>query len=188
MSDGSKPGDAGWRPDPASQVDAGPSHPGLTLRVLSVVPFVLAGAIGVIALVSWLLVLVLGIGIDRGAVWQWAAGRSAGEVIVQGGLLILVGAACAALVVASIYATGIGFSVAQPRWFWPLSEGICVALALILVAGRTVAPDTMAAIGLSGQDWFFALGVIVFSAIVIRMRRRRAKTTSGGDDRVEGHD
>ena len=46
----------------------------------------------------------------------------------------------------------------------------------------------MAAIGLSGQDWFFALGVIVFSAIVIRMRRRRAKTTSGGDDRVEGHD
>ena len=188
MSHGSKPGDVGWRPDPASQPDAGYSDPNLALRVLSVTPFVLAGAIGVIALVAWLLVLVLGIGIDRGAAWQWAAGRPAGEVIVQVGLLILVGVACAALVVGSIYATGIGFNVAQPRWFWPLAEAVCVALALILVAGKTAAPDTMAALGLSGRDWFFALGVIVFSAIVIRMRHRRAKTTRGSDGRVEGHD
>jgi hypothetical protein len=172
-----RPGDTDWRPDPASLPKDSRSDPSLTLRVLSVVPFMLAGAIGVIAVVAWLAVLVLGIGIDRGTVWQWAAGQPFGVVITQLGLLILVGVACAALVVGSIYATGIGFGTVQPRWFWALAEAICVALALALVAGKTVASDAMASIGLTGRDWFFALGVVVFSAIVIRMRHRRATAT-----------
>ena len=188
MSPEHRAGDLGWKPDEAGLQFTERPAPAPVLRVLSVIPFMLAGAVGVISLVAWLAVLVFGAGIDRGPVWQWAAGRSPGEALTQVGLLILVGIACAAVVVGSIFATGIGFGASQPPWFWPLSEGIAGLAGLGLLAGRTMAPDTMEAIGLVGRDWYFAAGVVVFSIIVLGMRRRREGGDEHPDERAENHD
>src|SRR5665647_1410848 len=75
----------------ASARDAAPPapEPRLVLRVVSVIPFMLIGAFGVIATVAWVAVLVLGAGTDRGTVVAWARGKPVGEVVPQ--VLLLVG-------------------------------------------------------------------------------------------------
>ncbi len=185
MSRALRPGDVGWKPDPSSLAEAGDPDPGWLLRALSVAPFALAGAFGAIASFTWLLVLVFGAGIEREAAWRWAAGKPAAEVLPQVGLLLLIGATCVALVAASIWAATIALRHTQPRWFWPLAETCCALLGLALLAVRVWAPDTMAEMGLTSRDWYFALGVLGFSAIVFGMRSRQAAGLAGR--RREGH-
>jgi hypothetical protein len=148
---------------------------GLILRTLSVIPFLLTGALGVVALATWLIVLVFGVGIARDSAWSWAAGRPVGEVIYQFMLLLLIGVACAAIIVLSIFATGIGFRTVQPRWFWRVTQGIFILIGLALGFGRTLAPVFMEDIGLTGRDWFFFFGLAVFSVLVTGARRRRQR-------------
>jgi hypothetical protein len=180
-----KPGDVGWRPDPSSLAETGDPAPGWLLRALSTVPFALAGAFGAIASFTWLLVLVFGAGIDREAAWRWAAGRAASEVLPQLGLLLLVGLACGVLTAGSVWAATIGLRDTQPRWFWPSMEAVCALLGLGLLAVWAWTPDTWTEMGLTRRDWYFALGVLVYSATVFGMRQRRALRSTAR--RKEGH-
>jgi hypothetical protein len=152
------------------------------------VPFVLTGAVGVIALVSWLLVLVFGLGIDRGPVWAWAAGRPAGEVLTQVGLLLLVGLACLGVVALAMTAATLGLRSAQPRWFWPAAEAVFAVLTLVLVATWTAAPEAVLAFGLTARDWYFAMGMAVFAMVVLHMRGRqeRARRATEATRRRDG--
>lgn len=173
MTSSPRPGDANWQPDPdaASQTEGS----GRLLRILSVVPFVLAGAVGVIAAVSWLLVLVLGVGIERGPVWSWAAGRAGGEVLSQILLLLLIGAGCLVVVAVAMAAATLALRREQPGWFWPLAEGIFAILLIGLVVAWTLYPQTVDALGLSARDWYFAMGVVAFSMVVLGMRGREER-------------
>lgn len=187
MSRSAKPGGLGWRPDQSLLAESDDTPVSLATRILSVIPFVLLGALGVIATVAWVIVLVFGAGLTRGSVWTWASGRPAGEVVSQVGLLLLIGVACAGVVVVSIYATGIGFGTEQPSWFWPLCETICLLLGAALFAARAVAPETLAELGLAGWDFSIVLGVIVYSAIIMDLRRRQAATHARRRTQEENH-
>jgi hypothetical protein len=178
-----KPGDPGWKPSEEDVLAAQQPEPGLALRVVSVIPFILAGAFGVIAFVAWLAVLVLGAGTDRGPAWSWAKGKPAGEVLTQFGLLILIGLLCAGVVALSIYATTYGFRTQQPRHFWGVAQWVFSALGFLLLAGRTLFPDFMKDIGLTGGQWYFAFGLVAFAMIVVGLRRRR-----GADDEKDEAD
>ena len=182
MSPERRPGDPGWRPS-AAEVEAAEEHEaGLALRVLSVLPFILAGAFGVIAFVAWIVVLVLGVGTDRGPVWAWAQGRPAREVLIQVGLLVLIGAVCAGVVALSIYATTYGFRMQQPRHFWGIAQGVFSALGFLLLLGRTMFPAFMQDIGLTGGQWYFAFALVAFAMIVVGLRMRRAKEDEDDDE------
>ena len=183
MSPDRKPGDAGWKPSEEDVLAAQGPEPGLVLRVVSVLPFVLGGAFGVIAFVAWIVMLVLGVGTDRGAVWTWAEGRPAGEVVVQVGLLILIGLACAGVVALSIYATAYGFRTRQPRHFWAVAAGRVLGSGVRPAPGALQFPEFMEDIGLTGGQWYFAFGVVAFAMIVVGLRMRR-----GGDDEEDGID
>jgi len=178
-----KPGDPGWAPSEEDILAAQRPEPGLALRVVSVIPFILAGAFGVIAFVAWIVVLVLGVGTDRGAAWTWAKGKPAAEVVTQVGLLILIGFLCAGVVALSIYATTYGFRTQQPRYFWGIAQGVFSALGFLLLLGRTMFPDLMNSIGLTGGQWYFAFGLAAFAMIVVGLRIRR-----GGDDEDDDAD
>ena len=80
MSPRGRPGDPGWKPSDEDILAAQAPRPQFALRLFSVLPFILFGAFSVIAFVAWIAVVVFGAGTDRGAVWQWAAGRGVGEV------------------------------------------------------------------------------------------------------------
>lgn len=177
-----RPGDLGWKPGDEEVLSAQRPEPGLVLRVLSVIPFILAGAFGVIAFVAWIIVLVLGVGTDRGAVWTWAQGKPAGEVLTQVGLLILIGLLCAGSVALSIYATTYGFRRQQPRHFWGIAQGVFSALGFLLLAGRTLFPGFEKDIGLTGGQWYFAFSLVAFAMIVVGLRMRRGEDDEEDDD------
>ena len=183
MSPERKPGDPGWTPSEEDVLAAQRPEPGLALRVVSVIPFILGGAFGVIAFVAWLAVLVLGAGTERGAAWSWAKGKPAAEVITQVGLLILIGLLCAGVVALSIYATTYGFRRQQPRYFWGIAQGVFSVLGFALLVGHTMFPGFMRDIGLSGGQWYFAFALAAFAMIVVGLRMRR-----GGDDAEDDAD
>lgn len=168
----------------ASARDAAPPapEPHLVLRVVSVIPFMLIGAFGVIATVAWVAVLVLGAGTDRGTVVAWARGKPVGEVVPQVLLLVLIGVICAGVVVVSIYATGYGVRALQPRRFWFVAQAVFSVLGCLLLVGPSIAPDFMKETGLTGRESFFAFGLIAFSMIVIGLRMRRVGDDEDGEE------
>jgi len=176
-----KPGDPGWKPSDEDVLAAQRPEPGLALRVIPVIPFILAGAFGVIALVAWIVVLVLGVGTDRGAAWSWAKAKPAADVVTQVGLLVLIGLVCAGVVALSIYATTYGFRTHQPRYFWGIAQGVFSALGFLLLLGRTMFLDFMKDIGLTGGQWYFAFGLVAFAMIVVGLRGRRGRDDEEDD-------
>ena len=184
MSPERKPGDTGWKPSEEDILAAQAPRPQLALRVLSVLPFILFGAFSVIAFVSWIAVVIFGAGTGRGAVWQWAAGRSAGEVVAQLALAIVIGLVPVGVAVLSIWATLRGFSESPALYFWLFTEIVFAAAALALVLGRVQWPESMQSIALKGTEWWFAFVVVAYSMTMahLRVRRdRRSLATEGAD-------
>jgi hypothetical protein len=185
MSPERRPGDPGWKPSSEDIRAAQEPDPGLVLRLASVLPFVLIGAFGVIAFVAWIVVFVFGVGLpgQQGQpVWKWAAGKPAGEVVGQVALMLVIGAVCAGVVVASIYATGYGVRARQPRRFWFVAQVFFSVLGFLLLAGRSAAPDFMREIGLSGGQWLFAFCLVAFSMVVVGLRMRREGDDEDGEE------
>jgi len=179
-----KPGDPGWKPSDEDILAAQVPRPQFALRVLSVLPFILFGAFSVIAFVSWIAVVVFGVGTDRGTIWQWASGLSLGEVVSQLLLAIVIGLVPAGVVVLSIWATMRGFSDGPALYFWLFTEIVFAAAALALVLGRVQWPEFMESIALKGTEWWFAFVVVAYSMTMahLRVRRdRRSLATEGAD-------
>lgn len=183
MSPTARSGDTDWRADSASLDERGPRESGQVLRILAVVPFVLAGAVGVIAGVSWLLVVVLGIGTSRGSVFRWAGGRSLAEALPQIALLLVLGAICIGFVLASVWAALTALRPTQPAWFWPLTEGLWALAGGGLLAIAIAAQDSLVPVGLSSRDLYFAIGIVALSLIVTDARRRMKRRPGAGGGR-----
>ena len=182
MSPERKPGDPGWKPSEEDIRAAQVPRPQFALRVLSVLPFILFGAFSVIAFVSWVAVVIFGAGTDRGTLWQWAAGRSAGEVISQVALAIVIGLIPVGIAVLSIWATLRGFSDEPALYFWLFTEIIFAAAALALVVGRAKWPAFMDSVALKGTEWWFAFVIVAYSMTVAHLRVRRDRRTLAAED------
>ena len=181
MSPERKPGDPGWKPS-EEEVRAAQSRPaaGLVLRAVSVIPFIALGVLGVLSLVAWAAVFVFGVGNANGAVWTWAQGKPAGEIVVQVALMLLLGAACLGVAVGSIYATMLGVKERQPRWFWFVAQLLFGGLLLLLVWGSRSHPDFMQDLELTGLTFWFMFVWLAFSMVVAGLRMRRLGH-DGGD-------
>jgi len=177
-----KPGDPGWKPSEDDIRAAQAPRPQFALRVLSVLPFILFGAFSVIAFVSWIAVVIFGVGTDRGAVWQWAAGRSAGEVVSQLALALVIGLVPVAVAVLTIWATMRGFSDGPALYFWLFTEIVFAAAALALVVGRVKWPELMESVALKGTEWWFAFVIVAYSMTMAHLRVRRDRRTLAVED------
>lgn len=180
MSPEHKPGDPGWRPSEEEVRAAQQPAAGLVLRIVSVVPFVALGVLGVLALVSWAAVFVFGVGNPNGAVWTWAQGKPAGEVVSQVALMLLLGVACLGVAVGSMYATMAGVKERQPWWFWPVAQAVFGVMLILLIWGSRSRPEAMAELGLGGVQWWVAFVWLAFSIAVAGLRMRR-RGHDGGD-------
>jgi hypothetical protein len=176
-----KPGSHGWKPSDDDVSRAQHRQPPIVLRVLTVIPFMITGILGLIALVSWIAIVVFGVGTSRGTLWHWVAGRPAREVASQLALASLIGLACAAVAGLSVYAASYAVRERQPRYFWQVSQAVFSALALLLVIGGRVYPHVMSDIGLTGGSWWVAFAILAYAIIVIGVRIRRT-----GDDVDDG--
>lgn len=182
MGEAERPGGRRWKPSEEEIRASQEAAPGLGLRLVSIIPFGLIGAFSVIAIVAWFAVIVFGAGTDRGALWTWASGRPAGEVIAQVALAVVFGLIPVGLLVLCIWATMRGFGTEPALYFWLFTEMTFAALALALLLGRVQYPEFMEDVALSGREWWFALAIVGFGMTVAHLRARRDRKIVAGDD------
>lgn len=202
------PGDIGWKPSP-EDVDRGGERdgapavpeeppgsfagasravgPGLVLRLASIVPFLIAGVVGVVALVGWTLLFIFGFGRQE-SVWSWAAGRPAADVVGQVVLVLLLGLASVAFTVLAIWAGLRAFKPGSGVVFWTVAQVVFGALAVGMVVADRLAADTLVEVGLSRAEWWVLFAGVAASMVVARLRARAAQASArpGGGGRAPG--
>ena len=138
------------------------------------IPFVILGVIAVIAILTWVLVIVFGVGAAAEPLWEWVRGRSFWEVVVQVGLAVLGLLAAVAVLVLSMLATSYGARERQAAWFWPLTQFFFTGVALALVMLDHLRPGALADLGIAGRDWWLIFGYAAYAVLMAGLRMRAA--------------
>jgi hypothetical protein len=159
---------------------AGPEGPSadVVIRALSVIPFVLTAALGLIAIVSWGLIIVLGVG-SGDPIWQAAQGLSVAELLWQLLLVILIALIPAGVTLIASWATVRGFREDSSRTFWTVVQGLWGLAAVGLVVVDRTRQTWGEEMGFSALDWWFMFGVVAFAMILAGVRLRRAPRAQG---------
>ena len=160
---------------------AGPEGPSVDIivRALSVVPFLLLAALGLIGVVSWVLIIVLGVG-GGDPIWVAAQGLSVWELLWQLLLTVLIGLAPLLITLAASWATARGFREDSGRTFWAGAQGVWGLAGIGLVYVGRGRDDLLRDYGFSSTDWWFAFGVVAFAMILAGVRLRRASRSHSG--------
>jgi hypothetical protein len=155
---------------------AGPDGPTgeMAVRALSVAPFLLVAALGLIGIVSWVIILLLGAG-SGDPIWTALRGLSAGALIWQLILAVLIGLVPLLITVGASWAAARGFRPDSGRTFWAVSQGLWGVAGIGLVYVIRVRGDLLTEYGFSATDWWFAFGVVAFAMILAGVRLRRAQ-------------
>ena len=166
--------------DEEAAVGPGGASVDIVLRALSVLPFLLVAAIGLIAIISWVLIIVFGVG-SAEPIWDAVEGMSGGELVWQLLLAVLIGAAAVLVTALGSWATSHGFREDSGRPFWIMTQGVWGLVAVGLVYAERTWQGSLQDLGLSGLEWWFGLGVVAFAMILAGVRLRRAPRYDGDD-------
>jgi hypothetical protein len=167
-----------WEPDEDDVRRSQAPQRGGVLRGLSVAPFTLVAALGLIAAISWALVIVFGLGGGE-PIWDWAKGHTLGQVLAQILLAVGIGLIPVGVTALASWAMIHGFRERPSRFFWPLAQVFWSALAVGLVYVARAPHQWLASIGLNATDWWFGFAVVAFAMIMagLRIRAQRAGRT-----------
>lgn len=146
---------------------------GIVIRLLSVAPFLLLAVFGLIGVVGWFFVFIFGAG-PGVPIWEAVRGHSPAEVARQVLLLLLLGLAPLAVVLAASWATGRGFREDSGRMFWSVVEAMWSLAGLGSLYVWTMQRDLIGRAGLSSADWWFIFGLVAFAVVCAGVRLRRA--------------
>ena len=153
----------------------GPEGPSgdIVLRALSVIPFLLMAALGLIGIISWVVIIVFGVGSGE-PIWDAVKGLSAAQVLWQLLLAVLIGLAPLAVVLVASWATARGFRESSGKTFWTVTQGVWGLLGFGLIYVWTARRDVLDRLEFSATDCWFAFGVVAFAMILAGVRLRRA--------------
>jgi hypothetical protein len=154
---------------------AGPEGPtvDLVLRSLSIVPLLLVAALGLIAVVSWVLLVVLGVG-SSDPIWVAVQGMSFVKLLGQIVVAVLIGLTPLLVTAVASWAAARGFREDSTRTFWTVVQSLWGLAAVGLVVVDRARHDWLDAWGFTALDWWFAFGVVAFAMILAGFRLRRA--------------
>ena len=182
---GRRPARVSGRPDDGSSLRQRPELPpsahqdlafggGWLLRVFSVVPFVMIGALAAAAAVVLPLLLIIGPGLDP--IWRVARGRSAAWYVVSLAEFVGLELVPLATLRLSILATTHGVKQRPKAWFFPLVLAVALAGVVALVVLKVDTPASLARAGLSTTRWLVVtLGVVGCTAVLAALRVRQAR-------------
>ena len=153
----------------------GPEGPSadIVVRALSVVPFLLLSAFGLIGVISWVLIILFGAG-DADPIWVAVRGLSFGELVWQLLLAILIGLVPLLVALGASWAASRGFGGESSRMFWTVVQGLWGLAGLGLIAVRQFRQAWLTDAGLSDFNWWFLFGMVAFAMILAGARMRRA--------------
>jgi hypothetical protein len=160
--------------DEEEAVGPGSADRDIAVRALSVIPFVLVAAMGLLGIVSWVLILVFGLGGGE-PIWRAVQGMSATELLWQLLLAVGIGALCVAATLVASWATARGFREDASGVFWTVAQGFWGLVIVGIVYLWRSTPGWLAQFGFTGTDWWFAFGVVAFAMILAGVRQRRAR-------------
>lgn len=168
-----------WQPDEDDVARAGGPQDDIVLRALSVVPFVLVAAFGVIALVGWIIVIVFGVSApgneNSQPIWEWVQGQSLTHILTQLALAIGIGLIPLGVMLGAGWATVHGFRPDPHRLFWPIVQVLWGIVATALVVVDRVRHDVVEELGITGLDWWFAFVMVAVAMILAGVRIRRLR-------------
>jgi len=144
------------------------------LRVVSVVPFVMIGALAAIAAVVLPLVIIIGPG-SLEPIWREGRGRSAGWYAVAVAEVVGLELVMLGVVRLSIWATTHGVRERPKPWFFPLVLAMALAGVAALVVLKVAAPASLARAGVSTADWLVLLLAVGCTAVLAALRVRQAR-------------
>lgn len=145
----------------------------VVVRALSVIPFLLVAAVGLIGVVSWVLILIFGIGSGE-PIWTAIQDLSLPALLWQLLVAVLVCLACVAATLIASWATVRGFREDSSRAFWTITQGMWGLAAVGFVYVWRNPPGWIEELGFGATDWWFAFGVVAFAMILAGVRLRRA--------------
>jgi hypothetical protein len=153
----------------------GPEGPtaDVVVRALSVIPFLLVSALGLISIVSWVLLLVFGIG-GAEPIWRAVQGLSLPALLWQVLVAILIGLGALGVTLVASWAAARGFRAESARTFWTVSQGFWGLVAVGIAYLWRSEPPFVQELGFASTDWWFAFGVVAFAMILAGVRLRRA--------------
>jgi len=151
----------------------------VVLRALSVVPFILVAAFGVIALVGWVFVIVFGVAApgneNSEPIWRWVQEQSLADVLTQLALAVGIGLIPLAVMLVAGWATIHGFRSDPHPLFWPLTQLFWGIVAISLVVLDRARQDVIVELGVSRLDWWFAFLMVAAAMILAGVRLRRLR-------------
>jgi hypothetical protein len=153
----------------------GPDGPSsdVVIRTLSVLPFILVAALGLIGVISWVLIIVLGVG-SGDPIWVVARGLSVAELLWQSLLAVLIGLVPLAITLVASWTASHGFSADAGRPFWTVVQAVWGLAAVGLVVVDRTRQAWIEEMGFSSLDWWFMFGMVAFGMILAGVRLRRA--------------
>ena len=142
------------------------------------VPFILLAALGLIGVISWVLIIVLGIGSGE-PIWKVAQGLSTAELLWQILLAVLIGLVPVGITLIASWTAGRGFSEYSGRPFWTVVQALWGIAAVGLVLVDRTRQAWIEEMELTSLDWWFMFGVVAFGMILAGVRLRRAPRAGG---------
>ena len=150
----------------------------LLLTGFSVIPFLLLGAVAVIAVGVTVLVAVFGLGSGVDPLWSRLDGQSLGRAlftILE--TLVMIGLAAGVAVVAML-ATNHGLKARQRRWFWPAIIVTAALLAVLPVAVHFAHPAWFNGVTGGVPDWGMLTFLGAYTAFMAELRRRHSASVA----------
>ena len=168
-----------WKPDEDDVARAHRPVDDTLLRALSVAPFVLVGALGLMATIGWMVVVVFGLAApgsrSAGPVWRWAQGQDPWHVLWQLVLAVGIGLIPLTITLAAGWATVHGFRRRPHALFWPTAQLFWGIVAIGLIAADRLYSASMDDLGVGTLDRWFGFLLVAAAAILAGVRHRRER-------------
>lgn len=166
------PDDMAWRLDAEGEILALPPEWGIGLRFASVLPFLLATLLGIVSLIGWCFVILLG-GARREPIWVLMADGTLEVGRSQLALAFGLGFAALGVTLLSMWASFHGLAGSSGRVFWRGTQIIALLLAAALAFAAVSRADFLASLEVSWTYWVGAYAVLCYALVMCQLRLRR---------------
>lgn len=166
------PGELGWKLDAQGQETSVSVEPGFAFRLASIAPFLLVTLFGIVALIGWFVIILLGGGV-RDPIWVYIGSDSLRHTLPQVALAVGLGLSVVAVTLLAMWAAMHGLDRSSGRMFWRGAQLVFSLLTLGLLLLSVARPEILRELGVSSRESLLAFVILGYALLMCRLRERR---------------